>query len=252
VTAGEGAKAVSETEPVGTASLEGEAFETERVLTIAAGHWIHDSYTAFLAPLLIVFKQNLGLSNTEAGLLSVFMQEASLVQPIIGGLADRFSARYFVVLAPAVTGVVMSLLGLAPNYLTLAILLTIVGFSSACIHAVGPVMTGNVSGPKLGLGMSLWMVGGEAGRFVGPLVIGTAIPLLTLERTPWLMVGGLGPAVPYPERREGPHGRCESERRFSTRGVAGKRQAGSDVGGLHCGARFHECRAGYVSTDNAA
>jgi FSR family fosmidomycin resistance protein-like MFS transporter len=141
--------------------------------------------------MLIIFKQTLGLSNTEGGLLSVFMQEASLLRPVIGGVADRFHARYFVILAPMVTAIAMSLLGVAPNYLTLAILLTITGVSSACLHAVGPVMTGNVSGKKLGLGMSIWMVGGEAGRFVGPLVIGAFIPLMGLQRTPWLMIGGI-------------------------------------------------------------
>lgn len=166
-------------------------FEGGRVATIAASHWIHDSYTAFLAPMLIVFKENLGLSNTEAGLLSVFMQEASLLQPVIGGVADRFNARYFVILAPMVTGVAMSLLGVAPSYLALAIMLTIAGISSACMHAVGPVMTGNVSGTKLGLGMSIWMVGGEAGRFIGPLIIGAFIPLMGQQRMPWLMIGGL-------------------------------------------------------------
>ena len=166
-------------------------FETGRVATIAVSHWVHDTYTAFLAPMLIVFKQTFGLSNTEAGLLSVFMQEASLLQPLIGGVADRFHARYFVILAPMVTAVAMSLLGVAPSYLALALLLTIAGFSSACMHAVGPVMTGNVSGKKLGLGMSIWMVGGEAGRFIGPLVIGAFIPLMGQQRMPWLMIGGM-------------------------------------------------------------
>jgi len=173
------------------AAREESDFEGGRVATIAASHWIHDSYTAFLAPMLIVFKQNLGLSNTEAGLLSVFMQEASLLQPVIGGVADRFNARYFVILAPMVTGIAMSLLGVAPSYLSLAVLLTIAGISSACMHAVGPVMTGNVSGTKLGLGMSIWMVGGEAGRFIGPLIIGAFIPLMGQQRMPWLMIGGL-------------------------------------------------------------
>lgn len=177
--------------PATSPAAEADHFDTGRVTTIAAGHWIHDSYTAFLAPMLPLFKQTLGLSNTEAGLLSVFMQEASLAQPLIGRVADRFSARYFVVFAPAVTGIAMSLLGVAPNYLFLAILLTIAGLSSACIHAVGPVLVGNVSGKKLGSGMSIWMVGGEAGRFIGPLVIGLAIPLLTVRRMPVLMIGGL-------------------------------------------------------------
>lgn len=174
-----------------SAAQAASSFEAGRVGTIAVGHWVHDSYTAFLAPMLIIFKQTLDLSNTEAGLLSVFMQEASLLQPVIGGVADRFNARYFVIMAPAVTAFAMSMLGVAPNYLALAILLTIAGLSSACLHAVGPVMTGNVSGQKLGLGMSIWMVGGEAGRFIGPLVIGASIPLMGQARMPWLMLGGL-------------------------------------------------------------
>ncbi len=170
---------------------ESARFEAGRVGTIAAGHGIHDSYTAFLAPLLIIFRQTMGLTNTQAGLLSVFMQEASLLQPVIGGAADRLGARYFVILAPAVTAIAMSLLGVAQGYLALAVLLTVAGLSSACLHAVGPVMTGNVSGKKLGLGMSLWMVGGESGRFIGPLVIGAFIPLAGQARMPWLMLGGL-------------------------------------------------------------
>jgi FSR family fosmidomycin resistance protein-like MFS transporter len=169
-----------------------DTFQAGRVVTIAAGHGVHDSYTAFLAPLLVIFKQTMGLSNTQAGLLSVFMQEASLVQPLIGGLADKFSVRYFVILAPAVTAIAMSLLGVAPSYLMLAILLTITGLSSACLHAVGPVMTGDVSGKrKLGMGMSIWMVGGESGRFIGPLVIGIVITTWGVRNTPWLMIGGL-------------------------------------------------------------
>ncbi len=169
-----------------------DTFQAGRVATIAAGHGVHDSYTAFLAPLLVIFKQTLGLSNTEAGLLSVFMQEASLAQPLIGGLADKFSVRYFVILAPAVTAIAMSLLGVAPSYLMLAILLTITGLSSACLHAVGPVMTGDVSGKrKLGMGMSIWMVGGESGRFIGPLVIGIVITTWGVHNTPWLMIGGV-------------------------------------------------------------
>lgn len=180
-----------EAAPTDAAAPEAAGFAAGRVGTIAVAHWIHDSYTAFLAPMLIVFRQTLGLSNTEAGLLSVFMQEASLLQPVIGGLADRFNARFFVIMAPAVTAFAMSMLGVAPSYLALAILLTIAGVSSACMHAVGPVMTANVSGKKLGLGMSIWMVGGEAGRFLGPLVIGATIPLMGQARMPWLMIGGL-------------------------------------------------------------
>ncbi len=177
--------------PAAAQAAEAERFQTNRVLTISAGHAVHDTYTAFLPPLLPVLIANLSLSNTEAGLLTVFMQGPSLLQPFIGHLADRVSLRYFFILAPALTAVMMSRLGVAPSYAWLALLLLAVGVSSASLHAVGPVMAGNLSGRRLGRGMGFWMVGGELGRTLGPIVIVSAIQLLTLERTPWLMTGGL-------------------------------------------------------------
>jgi len=85
----------------------------------------------------------------------------------------------------------MSLLGVAPSYAALAMFLVVVGVSSASIHAVGPVMAGNLSGRRLGRGMGFWMVGGELGRTLGPVVIVSTVRLLTLRGTPWLMIGGL-------------------------------------------------------------
>jgi FSR family fosmidomycin resistance protein-like MFS transporter len=178
-----------------TQAAEADRFQADRVSTISAGHAVHDTYTAFLPSLLPVFIENLSLSTTQAGLLSVFLQAPSLLQPFIGHLADRFSLRYFVILAPAVTAVAMSLLGIAPGYAALAVLLIAAGLSSASLHAVGPVMAGRLSGQSLGRGMGFWMVGGELGRTLGPIVIVSAIGLLTLKDTPWLMVVGLFASV---------------------------------------------------------
>lgn len=166
-------------------------FQTGSVIAFTVMHWVHDTYTAFLNPLLPVIIDNLSLSLTEAGFLTVFMQGPSLLQPVFGHLGDRFNLRYVVILAPAVTAVMMSLLGIAPSYAALALFLTVVGLSSASLHAVGPVLAGNLSGRKLGRGMGFWMVGGEMGRTLGPLVIVSAVAVLTLQGTPWLMIGGL-------------------------------------------------------------
>jgi len=186
-------------------TAKAERFQTGHVLTISAGHAIHDTYTAFLPPLLPEFIANLSLSNAEAGLLTVFMQTPSLLQPFIGHLADRASLRYFVILAPLVTAVMMSLLGIAPSYWVLAMFLLVVGASSASMHAVGPVMAGRLSGRNLGRGMGFWMVGGELGRTLGPIVVVTAVRLLTLEGTPWLMLGGfLASAALYVRLRNVP------------------------------------------------
>jgi FSR family fosmidomycin resistance protein-like MFS transporter len=171
-------------------ATEGERFATGRVATFAAGHAIHDTYTGFLPPLLPALISKLALSKTEAGLLTVFLQSPSILQPFIGYLADRISLRYLVFLAPGITATMMSLAGAAPSYVLLALVLLIAGISSAGMHAVGPVMAGRMSDRNLGRGMSFWMVGGELGRTLGPIVIVTGIGMLTLEGLPWLMIGG--------------------------------------------------------------
>ncbi|MGD2178119.1 MAG: MFS transporter [Anaerolineae bacterium] len=178
-----------------TADAETDLFQTGRVATVSAAHGVHDTYTAFLPSLLPVFIADLALSKTEAGLLTVFMQAPSLFQPFIGHLADRVSLRYLVILAPAVTAAMMSLLGVAPGYAALALLLMLAGLSSAGIHSVGPVLAGRLAGSRLGRGMGLWMVGGELGRTLGPIVIVSALRILTLRGTPWLMIAGLGMSV---------------------------------------------------------
>jgi FSR family fosmidomycin resistance protein-like MFS transporter len=171
-------------------AAEPERFHTGTVTLVSFAHLIHDTYTAFLAPLLPAFIAKYGLSTTQAGLLTVFYQWPSLIQPYLGYLADRAGLRYAFILAPAITATMMCLLGVAPGYLVMTMFLVVAGVSSAALHALGPVIAGNRAGRSLGRAMSFWMVGGEAGRTLGPLVIVTAVSFLGLEGTSWLMVGG--------------------------------------------------------------
>lgn len=180
--------AVPSTPPAGG---EVQDFQTGRVITIAVGHTVHDMYASFLAPLLPTFITNLALSKTEAGLLMVFLQSPSVLQPVIGHLADRVNLRALVILGPAVTGVLMSLLGVAPAYGVLALMLTLAGFSSAAFHSVAPPLAGRLAGRRLGRGIGFWMVGGEMGYTIGPILLVSATQVLGLRGLPWLMVIGV-------------------------------------------------------------
>ncbi len=165
-------------------------FSAGGVITLASGHAVHDTFTAFLPPLLPVFIERLLLSKAQAGILSALLQAPSLVQPIIGNWADRASLKVLVILAPGLSATAMSLLGVAPTYAALAVLLTVAGTTSAGLHAVGPAMAGRLAGRRLGRGMGFWMVGGELGRTIGPIVVVTVTARLTLSGLPWLMVLG--------------------------------------------------------------
>ena len=169
---------------------EASEFQTSPVLTITGAHTIHDGFQGFLPPLLPLLIEKLALSKTQAGLLSSFTLWPSLTQPFMGLIADRKDLRWAVVLAPAVTGAVMSMVGITPTYSLLAALLLIAGFSTAFFHAVAPVMIGALSGRKIGRGMSFWMVGGELGRTLAPIIAVAAVGYLTLTGLPILMVAG--------------------------------------------------------------
>ena len=153
-----------------TPPIAEERFQTGQVLTVAGAHFVHDTYSAFLAPLLPLIQDKLGVGYTLAGSLAIFMQLPSLLNPFIGYLADRANLRWFIILAPAVTGTLMSCMGLAPSYLALVFLLLAAGVSIACFHAPAPAMIAKVSGPRVGKGMSVFMASGELGRTLGPVV----------------------------------------------------------------------------------
>ena len=146
------------------------SFQTDQVVTIAGGHFVHDTYTAFLAPLLPILQGNLGITYAAVGSLAIFMQLPSLLNPFIGYMADRISLRYFIILAPAITATLMSSMGLTSSYAALAILLFAAGISVAAFHAPAPAMIGRVAGLRVGAGMSIFMASGELARTLGPIV----------------------------------------------------------------------------------
>ena len=150
-------------------------FETSQVLTIVGGHAMHDTFSAFLSPLLPALRATLGTNIATTGSLAIFLQLGSLLNPLIGYLADRASLRYFVILAPGVTATFMSSLGLVSNYTLLVLMLIATGISVAAFHAPAPAMVARVSGKQTGRGMSFFMAGGELGRTLGPIVAAAAV-----------------------------------------------------------------------------
>jgi len=165
--------------------------QTANVLAISVAHFFHDVYTAFLAPLLPLLIEKLGINLFQAGILSVFQRIPTLLNPLIGILAERAQSRYFIILSPAITAMSMSMIGVAPNFTMLAIVMLVSGFSSAFFHVPAPVMIRKVSGDQLGMGMSFFMVGGELARTAGPIAILAAVTLWGLEGTWKLMPIGV-------------------------------------------------------------
>ena len=158
-----------------------DTFQTDKALVIAAGHLIHDIFTSFLSPLLPLIIAKLGLSLTLAGVLASFQTLPSLINPLLGWLADRGSLRWFIILAPTITAIAMSLIGVAPSYIVLSVLLLVAGVSTAVWHTPTPAMMARVSGRQVGQGMSFFMLGGSLAYTLGPLLGVAAVSWWGLE-----------------------------------------------------------------------
>jgi FSR family fosmidomycin resistance protein-like MFS transporter len=166
-------------------------FQTGNVLTISFAHLLHDVYSSFLAPLLPLLIERFGLSYTASGMLSVIQRIPNSFSFLIGLIAEKLAARYFLIFAPALTALCMSLLGIAPGYIVLAILIFVSGISSTLFHVPAPAMIRKISGNKTGLGMSLYMAAGESARTIGPIAITFVVAHWGLEGTYKLMPVGI-------------------------------------------------------------
>ena len=144
------------------------------------------------------------------------MQLPALLNPYIGVLADRVSVRYFVILAPAMTAVPMSLIGIAPSYGVLLRFLFITGISVSIFHVPAPVMISHLSAARKGRGMSFFMTGGELARTIGPLMAVAAVSLLGLEGFyPVMIFGLISSGWLYLKLRDVPIGDIHTKRNLS-------------------------------------
>lgn len=165
-------------------------FNNRHVGSIAAAHSLHDMFSGFLPPLLPILIENLGLSNLGGGSLTLFYSLPSLLQPLFGSLADRHNLKILVILAPFITGTVMSMLGLATTPVLMMAMLVLAGLSSASLHAIGPALNSKYAGQKLGKSMSVWVNAGTLGYALGSILLVTVYDFLGPSKLPILAVGG--------------------------------------------------------------
>jgi FSR family fosmidomycin resistance protein-like MFS transporter len=141
------------------------------VLSLALGHAVDDFYPSFLAPLLPLFVEKLGLSLALAGGLATLQGfTTSLLQPVFGYLADRVQQPRLAAWGMLASAIFTSLWGLAPDGASLVLLVVLAGLGVALFHPVASGLVGQLGIRQKGLAMSLFLTGGSVGYGLGPLV----------------------------------------------------------------------------------
>src|SRR5215813_2354534 len=108
---------------------------------LCAGHFVSDSYSSIIYPLLPLIKIKLGLSAAQVFWLAPLIAiSSSLMQPVYGIISDRYFRRFFAVFGPAITGVFVSMIGLAPSYGLLILVLVGGGIGIGSFHPQAAAM----------------------------------------------------------------------------------------------------------------
>jgi FSR family fosmidomycin resistance protein-like MFS transporter len=170
-------------------------FQPLKTAIVSSAHAIHDTYSGFISPLIPFLIERFSLLKVEASYLLFLYQGISILQPIIGHWADRINLRKIALIAPAITGIFLSLLGNASSFRLALLYCFLAGISSAAMHAILPALVSTYSGKDTGKGMSFWMVGGELGVMFGPIIITAVIATSSIKNTPWLMIGGIAISI---------------------------------------------------------
>ena len=117
-------------------------------------------------------QNKIGISLTmAAGLASILSIFTSLAQPAFGHFADKTRRPLFAVLGPVVTAIFFSAIGWANSYWALVAIIIVGGIGTAAFHPQAAALVGRTSGRQGGLGMSIFVTGGSAGYYAGPIVI---------------------------------------------------------------------------------
>lgn len=145
---------------------------TFRILVaLSICHCLNDTLQSVISAVYPLFKEDLGLSFAQIGLITlVYQSAASVCQPLTGLFFDKWPSAWS--LPTGMSFTLVGLLSLAfANTLPLVLCsVALVGIGSSVFHPEASRLTSLSSGGKRGLAQSLFQVGGNLGGSLGPLL----------------------------------------------------------------------------------
>ena len=136
-------------------------------------HCINDFGQGSLAALIPFFIANFGLNYYQSATI-IFCNTvvASIAQPALGYVADRWRVPWFIPVGFSITLVSISAIALATSYEMILALSLIAGFGAALFHPEAALLVNRMQSNELGNAMGRFAVGGSAGFALGPLLAG--------------------------------------------------------------------------------
>ena len=125
----------------------------------------------------------------------VFNITSSLLQPLLGRWFDRKQAAWLLELGLAVNCVGMSLVGIAPSYVLVLLLVGTAGLGSSAFHPPAFSVVAKASNRSRGRAMGAFLSAGNTGYFLGPIFAGLIVSEFGLHGTVLLLPIGITTAL---------------------------------------------------------
>lgn len=142
------------------------------LLALCAVHCFNDLLQSVVSAVYPMLKEDLMLSFSQIGLITLVYQiAASVFQPVVGYLFDK---RPFVGSLPmgmVFTSIGIVLFAFAMNLTMVLVSVFLVGMGSSTLHPEASRITSLASHGRRGLAQSIFQVGGNLGTSVGPLLV---------------------------------------------------------------------------------
>jgi FSR family fosmidomycin resistance protein-like MFS transporter len=181
----------------------GDAGQQQRLGSLAAMSWAHflnDGAANYLPGILPAVLLGLNLPVALAGTVMGALLMGHALQPFYGWFADRIGGRSLIFIGIAGTTLGGGAVGIVSHYWSLITVLLLIGLTNSMFHPQALAGARRLAVARHGLYMSVFLVGGELGRGLWPLVGSLVVVNLGLGAT-WLLALPAVVTVPWLWRR---------------------------------------------------
>jgi FSR family fosmidomycin resistance protein-like MFS transporter len=140
------------------------------LIAVSGCHLLNDMMQSLLPAIYPDLKANLGLNFGQIGLVTfAYQMTASLLQPLVGWMADRRPAPMALPIGTLFTLAGLLVLAMAHAYVPLLVGAMLIGMGSSVFHPEASRVARMASGGRYGVAQSVFQVGGNVGQALGPL-----------------------------------------------------------------------------------
>jgi MFS transporter, FSR family, fosmidomycin resistance protein len=174
---------------VGSSGNEQEATTYKILFILGLCHLLNDSLQSVVPAMFPILEKSMNLSYTQLGMIAFSLNiVASLLQPVIGMISDKKPRPFTLPLALSFTLIGVTGLTFAPNLELIMLSVACMGIGSAMFHPEGSKVAFWASGPRRGLGQSIYQVGGNTGQALAPLITAAILVPLGQRGAGWFIL----------------------------------------------------------------